>query len=132
MSSSASPNCWFPSRVRSGEREAAAREDSFTSSKTGPTNVCCIHKVPFTPNIGAGGKVAICVKGMDFKTDMSGWLLEWLLLAREQEYGKVYLYFYKTLGPASRKVVKYTTKYDAPIQENVSTSATSAKWVSLT
>jgi len=50
--------------------------------------------------------ISICVKGMAFNDDISGLLLEWLLLVREQQYGYVHLYFYTDLPEKSVKVVR--------------------------
>jgi len=52
------------------------------------------------------GVAAICVKAYLLDRDVSSDLLEWLLLAREQRYGRVYFYFFKGVHPNVLKVIK--------------------------
>jgi len=52
------------------------------------------------------GKIAVCQKGIDFDFDISNQLLEWLLLAQEQGYGKINMYLYEGFLEKNLRVLK--------------------------
>jgi len=53
------------------------------------------------------GTLGLCVKGIEFRHDISSSMLEWLLLSKEQGYGMIYLYLYKKLHPKTTAVLRY-------------------------
>jgi len=90
--------------------------------------IFCLYNL----SLYTGGKVAICVKGVDFKQDISTSLLEWLLLAQEQEYGAVYLYSYSSFGLTSRKIIKCGAICKARSSRDISFQGTSGNFTSST
>jgi len=61
----------------------------------------------------------MCHKGSDQNYDISIQLLEWILLAEEQGYGQVNMYFYPGFHPQNYKIIRLANVLQQNVNDNL-------------